>query len=47
MRRPDVKQSGGLSLSTLWKGPSVETRMPWSRIRFATYPASSPAGSRV
>ena len=38
---------GGRIFTTLWCGPSVPSRMPRSRMRFATNDASAPAGSSV
>src|SRR3954465_2463055 len=38
---------GGRIFRTLWCGPSVPSRMPRSRNRFAMNAASCPAGSRV
>src|SRR6185503_11998098 len=38
--------SGGFILTTLWSGPSVESRMPWSFIRSTTYAARAAEGVR-
>lgn len=39
-----VKTSDGLISGTSWHGPSVESRIPWSRMRSAAHAACSSAG---